>query len=150
MLSFTLRVGIALVVTLLTVNAGLTRPGDDEYIIWPMSPISEAAVQAITADVQNYAGGADEVYVSQVSSDLSAIRLACKASSIKDWGDQEHSAGSRTLLVIREDKIEVNILGEKHLFEQGRRETVFFEFFPECQCYLSALRKIRHSDIASD
>lgn len=131
MLSFTLRVGKVLVVTLLTVNARLTRPGDDEYSIWPMSPISDAAVQAITADVQKYAGGADEVYVFQVSP---------KASSIERWGDQEDSTGNKTVLVIREDRIEVIVLGEIHLFEKGRRETVLVECFPECQCYLSQLR----------
>ncbi len=61
-----LQVGIALAMTLPVVTAGLTRPGDDEYIIWPASTISPAAAEFITLAVADFAGGADEVYVSRV------------------------------------------------------------------------------------
>ncbi len=62
MLTVASQVGIAL-----TMTADSLRPGDDEYIIWPASTISPAAAEFITLAVADFAGGADEVYVSRVS-----------------------------------------------------------------------------------
>ena len=67
MLIVTLQVGIALAMTLSAVIADLARPGDDEYVIWPKTSISVAAVDFITVSVTDKAGGASEVYVSRIS-----------------------------------------------------------------------------------
>lgn len=61
-----LRAGLALAIALSTVIADLDRPGDEEYIIWPVNPINPEAVQFITSALESKAGGQAEVYTSIV------------------------------------------------------------------------------------
>lgn len=62
-----LRVGLALAMALSTVIADLDRPGDEEYIIWPVDPINPEAVRFITKALAEKAGGPAEVYTSTVT-----------------------------------------------------------------------------------
>ena len=61
-----LRVGLALAVALSTVIADLDRPGDEEYIVWPVNPIRPEIVAYITSYLVTLAGGEAEVYMSTV------------------------------------------------------------------------------------
>ncbi|CAD6593611.1 MAG: hypothetical protein ASARMPRED_007736 [Alectoria sarmentosa] len=96
-----LRVGLALAVALSTVIADLDRPGDEEYIVWPVNPIRPEMVASITSALVTTAGGQAEVYMSTVPRRPSPLYWLAKLPA-KDVGATRSVFGVKSIYLNKE------------------------------------------------